>query len=192
MLVGGSVASVNSSSFTRNFAVPFADSTRNESPATVTRRCVDATSGSSIRTSLPAALPTVIVVFSPKSRRAMVARYDVGEVFSHCRVSSRSFSIARVSESVSAAVSRTGGDGAPPRPGATARSAMTGSRATRFMSGIIGKPMGAHDTPSPRPCAIRKGVPPLVFRRPRAPFLAPRLICAHHLPIIRPRPRPSL
>ena len=74
MLLGASTACFSSSSFTLNVARASADSTRNESPSTVTRRCVGAIAASSMRTSLPGALPTVSVAFSSKSRRATVAR----------------------------------------------------------------------------------------------------------------------
>src|SRR5512144_664209 len=85
-----------------------AASTWNESPSTVTRRWCGRTSGSSITTSLEGSDPTVSVVASPKSRRATVARYDVGEERSHSSVSCRSCSIARVTESAAARSSRTG------------------------------------------------------------------------------------
>jgi hypothetical protein len=57
MLLGASTACFSSSSFTLNVARASADSTRNESPTTVTRRWVGAIAASSMRTSLPGALP---------------------------------------------------------------------------------------------------------------------------------------
>ncbi len=59
MPLGGRVAEVISTSFTWKRAPESSVSTRNESPTTVTRRCRGLTPGSSMRTSLPGALPTV-------------------------------------------------------------------------------------------------------------------------------------
>ena len=52
--------------------------TWNRSPVTVTFMWWAETASSSMRRSLSAARPTVNVVFCSKSRRSMVARYDVG------------------------------------------------------------------------------------------------------------------
>ena len=76
MLPGATVAARVSTSLSLKVTTAMAAVTWtwNESPTTVTRRWCGSTSGSSMRTSLSAARPTVSAVLSRKSTRRMAAR----------------------------------------------------------------------------------------------------------------------